>query len=355
MEEKEKTPEKNLKNTNFLVLIIFALLLVIACMATYIITDKNNNTSNNNSPESKREAETKTEKEKEEEKIEYANTDDYKYETKVYTDGMSYSFKKESWNEYAYTIKTETENVEDLTRKEGLLLYNDKTLKVLEEKTEKIIDLGITKEYDNYNMNLDKNRKKVVGLVGSNRSSRGGISAISYINITTGKKLYENTKDELSIINEDYIYKSEETGKDENDNPVYAIHILKTNEEKEVKTINNFGVCEIIMESTNASNIYAVSQSCVGVGDYRFMNSNFEYFTDKLSNSQYYYGKKNGNLYVLENNKVVEYNEKGKAISTVKLSGKVFSLHNSEIFSGEPLQKHKKLVSGIFFTIVDIL
>ena len=232
MEEKEKKPEKNLKNTNFLVLIIFALLLVIACMATYIITDKNNNTSNNNSPESKREAETKTEKEKEEEKIEYANTDDYKYETKVYTDGMSYSFKKESWNEYAYTIKTETENVEDLTRKEGLLLYNDKTLKVLEEKTEKIIDLGITKEYDNYNMNLDKNRKKVVGLVGSNRSSRGGISATSYINITTGKKLYENTKDELSIINEDYIYKSEETGKDENDNPVYAIHILKTNEEK---------------------------------------------------------------------------------------------------------------------------
>ena len=326
MEEKEKTPEKNLKNTNILVLIIFALLLVIACMATYIITDKNNNTSNNNSPESKRKTETKTEKEKEEEKIEYANTNDYKYETKVYTDGMSYSFKKESWNEYAYTIKTETENVEDLTRKDGLLLYNDKTLKVLEEKTEKIIDLGITREYDDYNMNLDKNRKKVVGLVGSNRSSRGRISATSYINITTGKKLYENTKDELSIINEDYIYKSEETGKDENDNPVYAIHILKTNEEKEVKTINNFGVCEIIMESTNNSNIYTVSQSCVGVGDYRFMNSNFEYFTDKLSNSQYYFGKKNGNLYVLENNKVVEYNENGKAISTVKLSGKVLHI-----------------------------
>ena len=38
-----------------------------------------------------------------------------------------------------------------------------------------------------------------------------------------------------------------------------------------------------------------------------------------------------------------------------KLSGKLFLLHNSDIFSGEPLQKHKKLVSGIFFTIVDIL
>lgn len=326
MEEKEKTPEKNLKNTNFLVLIIFALILVIACMATYIITDKNNNISNNKSPESKRETETKTEKEKEEEKIEYANTNDYKYETKVYTDGMSYSFKKESWNEYAYTIKTETENVEDITSKEGLLLYNDKTLKVLEEKTEKIIDLGITKEYDGYNMNLDKNRKKVVGLIGYNMSSRGEITTNSYINITTGKTLYENTRDGLSIINEDYIYRSEEKGKDENDNPVFDIHILKTNEEKEDKTINNFGVCEYIMESTNNSNIYAVSQSCVGVGDYRFMNSNFEYFTDKLSNSQYYYGKKNGNLYVLENNKVVEYNENGKAISTVKLSGKVLHI-----------------------------
>ena len=41
--------------------------------------------------------------------------------------------------------------------------------------------------------------------------------------------------------------------------------------------------------------------------------------------------------------------------TSLKLSGKVFSLHNSDIFSGEPLQKHKKLVSGIFFTIVDIL
>ena len=340
----EESKEVNNKKNNALILILFVLILILACMATYIITDKNNNLSVDKTEEKetkgKKETEEKEEDEDDKEVVEKEDNDkeepvdNYKYDTKVYANNWSYSFEKTDWNEYAYSIKTETVNPKVIIKKGDLVLYNDNTLKVLDVKTKKITDLKITKKYDDYKMNLSKDRKKVVGLVGSSKNSRGEVISESYINLVTGKTLYQDNKNDLSVLNEDYLINYVENGKDENDMSIFDLHIMSTNEERVVKKLSDFGVCENIVESENDSNIFAVSQGCVGISSYRFMNSNFEYFTDELNGNEFAYTK-NGNLYVLMDNTINEYDEKGKVINTIRLDGEVMHIFNDYYLTKE--------------------
>lgn len=269
-------------------------------------------------------------KTEEKDKTETPLDENLKYKITLYSCTADYisEVEAEYCNEKIFEIPTETKEAKVLaTSLKDFVLYDDNGLKIYNNKTKDITKIDLKNEYTTYELNLHHNKEKVVGVVYRNESEETNtISDAGYYNIEQNKKLYDKKYNMISAINENYIQGNTFANENsENDDGVALL--LNANEEKIVRKEKE-GTCKIFSEKYTDNGSYIVIETgCIGIGTEKFYTKDFKAITKELESYEYELTE-NGELYVLDNNKVNVYNTKGDIVKNYKTTGSV-----KEIFS----------------------
>lgn len=233
--------------------------------------------------------------------------------------------KAEGCETVAFEIPTETENAKVITydyQNWNFILYDDNGLKIYNRSKKESKKINLENEYDEYNLNMYQDGSDIAGLILKTKLPSEEDTdnyAYKYYNIEEDKILYDNKYDSLEPLNEKYIQANDV---DANEETKVTLYIMDANQEKEIKTFSDAICTRVAGHSSGNGIIYEKIDGCVGLNEYKLMTENFVFFTDSLSTDAFDFDKE-GNPYVLENNKVIVYDSKGRITKTYAVAGEV--------------------------------
>lgn len=304
--ETESQPENKKNNKKKILFIIIGIIFILLLVICIFLLGNNNTNREENKKDKDDNPKT------EEEKIEI-DKEKYKYQIYMYKDeyGTICTTKDEYCNTKIMTIPvaTETAEVADYaTNDESELMYiliSDGTYKIYNVKKEEIEETPIKSNTYAY-LHTNRNSTELYGFISEGDGENNKDN--SYYNLTTKKEMYKNKYNGLSTTFGKYI--SGYFINEEEDEKI----LLNINEEKEELHIT--GVCiHYDVYEFNDENYFLASEGCFDVNTSTIYNTNKNIITEKKVDTEWYIDD-NGNLYVLNNNKIEKYNIKGELLST---------------------------------------
>ena len=220
---------------------------------------------------------------------------------------------------YTATIKTENNNIEIIrTDKKNYVLYNDNNiLKVYSVKEDKIYVSDITRsEYKGGYIEVDEKTGKLLGV----SFFLNGTRYMEFYSFLNNKRIYENTYRTITFINDKYL-----SGTIEKDGIFSSVELVDINEGKVIKREINDSLSEddyysadFIQYNENGNDFYIL---IVYIGDHyeykKIYNNNFDEIISFGNDTKLpcYVSFDNNQVYVVNDNMVYVYDNKGKLIN----------------------------------------
>lgn len=280
------------KNKNNLTIVVIILIILVLGLGGFIIYDKVLNDENAND-----------------------------YSLNILKSDISYCDinQDSTCKDIVYTIKTNTMNSSFIKAENGFILYDDNVLKIYNSNTNEIIKTDLENKYSSYSFYFNNDGNKIIGLICKKNEKT------TYYNLITNKKMYENAYKHLYSIDENFMHADG--------------FLLNVNKE------------EIIISSKNVAAGYDIKYYADGYYILEFdsfvNSSSVSIYTDSKQNlasnidiNKYYFDD-SGNLFVVSDNIIKQYNIDGSLISSKKYSnimglkdGFVVYLDNNNLYLG---------------------
>ena len=220
---------------------------------------------------------------------------------------------------YTATIKTENNNIEIIKNDEkNYVLYNDNNiLKVYSVKEDKIYVSDITRsEYRAGFVEVDEKTGKLLGV----SFFPNGTSYMEFYSFLNNKRIYENTYSRITIVNDKYL-----SGSIEKDGILSSIELVDINDGKVIKreindssSEDDYDGADFIQYNENGNDFYIL---IVYEGDHyeykKIYNNNLDEIISFGNDNKlpWYVSFDNNQVYVVNDNMVYVYDNKGKLIN----------------------------------------
>lgn len=319
--EDSPTSEENIvkqpKKSNEPFIIIACAILIIALIAGVFVlgskfADKENNKKN--------------EETKEDVKKETYDKNKYKNTSYLYMDekGEYCGNKGINCEKEGLAIPSETKEIDVLsyqpntprTEPRFVLYKENSAFRLYDAKNKTIDEIKLKEGFSYYYLHVNDDETEVIGIILN--SDNGD----EYYNLKKDKSMYVGKYANIMAESEEYLSATNITG--DNYEGEYESYLLNTNEEKiEMKTT---GECKYLSVKKFKDKIYYLeNDGCIG-SSITTIYSNSKIAIAKNKEATDWSTDSEGNLYVLNNNKVEKYNADGKLLETSKTYSNVLHL-----------------------------
>ncbi len=239
-------------------------------------------------------------------------SDKGKYELKIYGNKNGYiCLDGETLCDLVvYTIPTDSIDAKILSVSEhqNFLLFKDSTLKIYNINTKEITELKLENSYDEYELVTNLEDTLVVGVIYKSAERTG------YYNISKDQKIYENRNyDELYPINDKVIGAIKKDGEKN--------YLLSTDTDKVITSSTGECITYDIKEE-----FILEEEGCMGEPTINLYSSNANLIASNIYSKDY--SIYNGDLNLIEDNKMITYNKEGIKQSESKQYYKLLQIVN---------------------------
>ncbi len=259
-----------------------------------------------------------------EEKTSLSENKEKKYKLEVRkteygNNNLCLDYRLSSCNKIAFEIPTKNENAKVLSvAYDNYVLYEDEEIYLYNNNNQETLKIDISANAEKYSLEYNLSEKDLYGIKYSQKNKE------NYYNIKTSKVLYENSYDELRIINKDLI-----SGKIEN-NETSDYYLLDANEEKIPLLTIKDELCVNFRKEIHENNYYiTVESGCNTISsEIAYYTKDYKKITDHLNKNLYTFDSLGNLLVLVDESTINKYNFNGEILFTYKTEGKILSVHN---------------------------
>ncbi len=216
------------------------------------------------------------------------------------------------------SVENEFAKLIDITDDGNYILLDDNGLILYDVKNDTRKDINLN-GYDEYKLGYDDHVGKVVGIIYykdkyvNEQTELEEFKIKGFYNLQNNEKMYEGIYENLVLLNEKYLEGKIVVDSTE-ENYDIETSLLLTDEEKKISSVN--GMCEDYGIISFANGYYVKERSgCIDVYNTSLYTSNLNLIVEDIEDNKWSYDE-NGYLYILDGNKVNQYNSEGVVVKT---------------------------------------